>query len=972
MSLRKFICSAVFLALALPGVAQTDFSHPQYLSFERGEGVSAEHFKTGTHSLKWSWDRRGTSLSLRQDIPYLKENPNPEETSVSSFVFWVYSPEALNGELRFEFLKKGRVCCHFPYKLGFTGWRGAWVAFDRDMEGTPEEGMDQIRIKVKGPKRGTLYFDGIIPSAFEDVRYHTADFQAPFINKGTDVHWLRLLEHAHNSLDIAQKKALSAEDKAAMDTLCARYIRLVAHGGKGCSLSQARKIFDSYQIHDNPDGTICGKPVFFTRYAETYLSLGIRDAQARFSDEGQLLRQYNDRLLQIALAWKHTSDHAEKAELARIYVRMTRHLLDQGFAAGSAQGTLHHLGYSMRNFYTAPVIMKDVLQEAGLLAQVQQAMEWFSGVGEVKKAPGQPGMDIDAFNTYLLSRVAALLLLEDTPYKFAYLEALSRWIDNGFAYTGGTKACFKPDGTVFHHRKAYPAYAVGGFDGAVKAVWLLHGTPLAVRARSHANLKRALLEMRFYCNQASFPLAMSGRHPDGKGALMPAQYGLLALSGTPDGRASIDPDMAAASLRLDPAGPYAKTLRDHGFVAEQAPEGVHSYPYNCSMSARKDNWLVTFAGHSRYLWSAEIYQGANHYGRYLTHGSMEILADGNPVSARGSGYQVEGYDWCHVPGTTAGAVPLEQMKAHVINPDEFSGYEEMLLSDEWYAGAVAAGNYGVYAMKLHGNDKYDGTLRARKSFFFLNGLTVCLGSDIEGAYPTHTTLFQNALPPETEPAEFRCTRLLRDRFGNAWILQEGEAVFTRSLQHSFHEETDAPTEGWFEKAYLPHDKLPSYEYMVLVHPDSVALAACTDSQPYERIARSKAVHAVKDIRSGVVAAAVFEPSAVDSLVTEASPCLLLYQKDGESLRLSVANPDLALYPGEADEIYGADGRTVERSVYSRKWIDNDCGATAITLSLKGAWQIESAPAGTEIHQSAGTTTLSILTSEARTENLILR
>ena len=43
------------------------------------------------------------------------------------------------------------------------------------------------------------------------------------------------------------------------------------------------------------------------------------------------------------------------------------------------------------------------------------------------------------------------------------------------------------------------------------------------------------------------------------------------------------------------------------------------------MSARKDDWLITFAGHSRYLWSSEIYQGANHYGRYLTHGSMEIM-----------------------------------------------------------------------------------------------------------------------------------------------------------------------------------------------------------------------------------------------------------------------------------------------------------------------------------------------------------
>ena len=68
---------------------------------------------------------------------------------------------------------------------------------------------------------------------------------------------------------------------------------------------------------------------------------------------------------------------------------------------------------------------------------------------------------------------------------------------------------------------------------------------------------------------------------------------------------------------------------------------------------------MTFAGHSRYLWAAEIYRGANHYGRYLTHGSMQILCGGAPViDSFGSGFQVEGWDWCHIPGTTAAQIPI--------------------------------------------------------------------------------------------------------------------------------------------------------------------------------------------------------------------------------------------------------------------------------------------------------------------------
>ena len=106
-------------------------------------------------------------------------------------------------------------------------------------------------------------------------------------------------------------------------------------------------------------------------------------------------------------------------------------------------------------------------------------------------------MDIDAFNTSLIGRLASIVMLPDTPRKAAYLEAFSRWVDNGYKITEGTSPCFKSDGTVFHHRHHYPAYAVDGFSGgAVNAVWLLSKTRFAVSRESHEILKRALLEMR--------------------------------------------------------------------------------------------------------------------------------------------------------------------------------------------------------------------------------------------------------------------------------------------------------------------------------------------------------------------------------------------------------------------------------------------------------------------------------------------
>ena len=146
-----------------------------------------------------------------------------------------------------------------------------------------------------------------------------------------------------------------------------------------------------------------------------------------------------------------------------------------------------------------------------------------------------------------------------------------------------------------------------------------------------------------------------------------------------------------------------------------------------------------------------IIWGANLYGRYLAHGSLQILtaAPGQTVTPATSGWQQEGFDWNRIPGVTSIHLPLEQLQAKVLNVDSYSGMEEMLYSDEAFAGGLSQqkmnGNFG---MKLHEHDKYNGSHRARKSYHFIDGMIVCLGSDIENTnteFPTETTIFQLAV-----------------------------------------------------------------------------------------------------------------------------------------------------------------------------------------------------------------------------------
>ena len=156
----------------------------------------------------------------------------------------------------------------------------------------------------------------------------------------------------------------------------------------------------------------------------------------------------------------------------------------------------------------------------------------------------------------------------------------------------------------------------------------------------------------------------------------------------------------------------AKRLVEKGFRPEPDPQGNLALGYGCASVQRRSNWSAVARGHSRYLWAAEHYLGRNLYGRYFAHGSFadSYRSSGTDCDAATSGWQQEGFDWNRIPGVTSIHLPLEQLKAKVMNVDRFSGMEEMLYSDEAFAGGLSQqkenGNFG---MKLHEHDKYNGT-----------------------------------------------------------------------------------------------------------------------------------------------------------------------------------------------------------------------------------------------------------------------
>ena len=226
MQFSKWKIGAVALVcMLLPGSVHAQIvKNERLLSFEEKQvpafvttaagsqlGISDEHYRDGDHSLSWTFEP-GAALSIKKDLKFEKKDPTGKDTYLSAFIVWVYNEQAQDKQIRFEFLKDGKVCTSFPFGINFTGWRGAWVCYERDMQGTPEEGMDEIRI-VAPDVKGKLFFDHLITASKVDARQQTADLQVPFVNKGTTNHWLVIYEHSLWKPDIPLTDVAGAQEQ---------------------------------------------------------------------------------------------------------------------------------------------------------------------------------------------------------------------------------------------------------------------------------------------------------------------------------------------------------------------------------------------------------------------------------------------------------------------------------------------------------------------------------------------------------------------------------------------------------------------------------------------------------------------------------------------------------------------------------------------------------------------------------------
>jgi len=956
--------------------------------------LTDKHFKAGKQSIRWDWKSNKQSLQIT-DTSFQAVYDNPRST----FVIWIYNESPISDKLVFEFGKSGTTNLSFDFNLNFKGWRTAWVMYHRDMDGTVMPDMNTLKIKVPASvRKGSLYLDQVIYNSTINPRSPMRDEQVPFVNvnsdKAANAHWTALYTFSKTPHYLSLPDTISIQEKKDIADISKRYEHIILGETKiGLNgLSQIEESFSYWNIKRRGK-LITGKPVYSTNDIEL---IGETAGQAEKKWNQQFsIKSYTELMLKVALVNRKSKDKQVQERTESIFIDLIDHLEDQGWSFGSGLGALHHLGYNFRDYYSACLLMKPLLKKSGRLDRTWKTMYWFSGLGRSQQEPSQlPLANIDVFNTLLGSMLSSVLIVDDTPEKVRQMQEFSKWFSQNIKPDFAIGGTFKPDGAVFHHGNLYPAYATGGFQGVAPILYSLSKTSFRVDEEAHSSLKRAMLTMHYYTNPLRWPISVSGRHPTGTWKVPSEPYGYLALSGTPDGIDTLDKEIASVYLKLTEntgKGKWNAKFTALGLEPAIYPSGHWSLNFGLFDIHRRQDWLLTVRGHNRYITSHESYPGANMYGRYLAYGHLEVLFPETENSS-GSNFKDEGWDWNNIPGTTTLHVPLSKLRADIKNVDDFSGIEEMLISEEVFAGGTYFEKQGMFSMKLKGHDKYGmGSFRATKSWFMFDSLIVALGSGISNTiekYPTETTLFQNVFESNNTSFYVNGESIVSFPYNQRWstakklsiidnrgigyyLPNDKNIVLSKMVQNSRNQQDTQNTKGPVGKLIINHGNAPKnkgYEYAMLIKTDPESMnnfvSDMGSNEPiYKVLQKDSIAHSVWYAPSNLTASALFKSNSTlnDSLLLfNNKPCIIMYRNTKDSVSMSVTDPDLAFYSGPDDSPVDANGKRKEVSIYSKDWYRSASQPSVVELKIKGSWEV--IPSGSTIKstiQKDGNTLISV-------------
>jgi chondroitin-sulfate-ABC endolyase/exolyase len=920
---------------------------PAHFTASRGDSLSLSswHYKHGENSLRWDW-QTGDELVIRHGIGAPARRG--EFSARASFSVWLYMEEPMQGELLFEFREGETVTGSFRFPLQFTGWRQGRPFYHAFPSGQPTSEVDNIRIVAPtDTPQGTVFVDFI--------KYNTLTHGGNAVVPDRVMRWERpspdlqrfpLPERVTDEELAGIRKLLgpaegSGVQQARVDGLCAEVEALGIvrdeHGIHGPGIDAHYQFFPTA----TEAARVGAKPAYWS------------DEHGPNWEGMQTPGPLSSLAYNVAVAYRASNDNAQRERLAEAYLLISDHLQDQALQAGSGFKWNWWVGGQWAD---SVFLMRDLLaQEGRLRSHIDYLM--YTWGADALVGEGDPPSHMDFYHLTVLPMFRQCLMQVEPAEQVRWLNAFKSMIERSIMQS---TSAFKIDGSTYHHSAHYPGYAGGAFTSLSKLLAELKDTPWAIDAATYERVRRAALAQRLYCNHADVPVSLHGRHPMRSTSRMNVEaLNTLARTGTLTDLNEIDVELAAAYLRLMPDAANSKPYRDLEIMPEPHPEGTFVMPYAGMLSHRRDDWLVSLRGQSKYVWASERQDHHNRFGVFHSLGQLEVLSGGNPVTAKESGWQNVGWDWARFEGTTVPHLPLQRLSQawpanHTYSRHTFMG------------GLSHRGSHGAFGMILDQTVKPETSFAGKKSWFFVDNQIICLGSNIscdEPEYPLQTNLCQKGLAPNDEGDHapiivdgeqiiaFPDERQLDparphwfiDPYQVGYYLPAGQTA-TVARQHQTSRSTwdEVDTEGDMLVAWIDHEVAPTdgdYEYMLVVRATPDTMQNLSVRPPYQVIQCDQNAHIIRHAATGLWGCVLFDEQELAAHTSDGDTlpvrsvdraCLVMAETaDGGQLHLSVADPDLNLVDGVNE------ARTMQITLRGQ-WRLIETRATVCAWELEGA------------------------------------
>ncbi len=909
-------------------------------------GLSTEHYKEGVQSLCWT--TTGTSVMTVSFTTFTAGTTN-------SAYMQIYSPVINNDTLTVEFMNGGLVKRKAIFLCNFKGWHEFNRAYTEYVSASSTS-ITSVRITIK-PTSSAIH-----KTYFDDVNFN----QTTDASRIMGSHWLldktfmtadtSSLSLFANPIDIPVVTPTSQELSAL--TSLRTSLKRTPTAGTSTTLADAKAYVASLNIVRNSDGSVRGNVI---------------DASAAALTDAFMTTLVNR--IEILAA-----DALLNSASMTLFQNLIDHMLDQGISEGCNYRTFSNSYNPVRD---VPGGLLDALPAytADEKAEVLKLVRWLSFYGTMYYPQ----------STYLTNQVSDIIYLclpammgvalnqSDDATSVRELKAFKRYLDRNTEYVPGGGDILKPDGTGFHHNTHYNNYMYA-YKTWVQYMNYVKATPFKIAADSYQRFKKAVIsdyimgtldvgDNHFFAN------SLCGRKPfDIAVQFTKAYFDYLVAIGT-DCMGTQDNEVASAYNYFFQTTKYTAPFQKY--------EGFYQFNYSPTGIYRKANWVATMHAPTANFFGAEIYDNTNRFGRYQSHGSLEIMysgtlaSSGYPLSSATSG----GWDWNVIPGTTT--VQYDSWQ-EMMPYKSVTGRFDQRTKTKNFTGALSFVDCGMFATDFDQIDTWSASaytatnLVFKKSMFAFENMIISIGSNITstGTYsagmPTTTNLFQNLISsasgifiyngttlttPYTSTTTTTADNWLITPQGTGYFIPKGNDPIeirydNQSSPNYSGSDYAAPVNSIpAAKAYLNHGVKPtskSYSFVVIPATNTTQMQtlasqlANAGGSVYQILSQSSSVHALLYKPLNITAYSFF--SAASNLTygivkSTTFPHLLMDKYDAILNRHYFAISDPNLHP-LTDAMYG--------------WIAT---SNQTTLTLTGDWKEISPVSGVSFATPAGGQTL---------------